>query len=261
MRKSQIKILIILTVVLAAVVCYALVPTGDDEEPLIKKIGLGMFKTTADNNDTTTIAALSDSIKTATVAVQEVDTTKQNILLLGDSMVEGLSRPFADYCAANGHEYNSVCWYSSTSKTWAKTDTLAYFLNKFNPTMVLVSLGGNEQFVRDLDDRERYVKKIIDVIGPDRKLVWIGTPSWKDDTGINEINRRNAGDDRYFNSKRLNISRAKDHIHPTSAGSVAWMDSIATWMGSFDYRHPIVMKKYSEKAGSKHLVLLQPMDI
>lgn len=258
MRKSQITILIIMTLVLAGVICYALVPMGEDEEPLIKKIGLGIFK---ENVDTTAVAALPDTIVQDTVAVMEVDTTKQNILLLGDSMVEGLSRPFADYCAHNGHEYNSICWYSSTSKTWAKTDTLAYFLNKFNPTMVLVSLGGNEQFVRDLDDRERYVKKIIDVIGPERKLLWIGTPSWKEDTGINDINLRYSGADRYFNSKRLKLSRAKDHIHPTSAGSSMWMDSIAIWMNSFSYRHPIVMEKYSEKASSKHLVLLQPMDI
>ena len=126
---SQKKILMILTVVLAAVLIYACIPSKGEEENKIKKVNLDALKETED--ETADSLTLTDSVQ---VEVQQVDTTKQRILLVGESMVEGLSRPFADYCAANGHEYNAVCWYSSTTKHWAVTDTLQHFINKFNPT-------------------------------------------------------------------------------------------------------------------------------
>jgi hypothetical protein len=145
---SQKKILMILTVVLAAVLIYACIPSKGEEEDKIKKVNLDALKETED--ETADSLTLTDSVQ---VEVQQVDTTKQRILLVGESMVEGLSRPFADYCAANGHEYNAVCWYSSTTKHWAVTDTLQHFINKFNPTYVFITIGGNELFVKDLDNR------------------------------------------------------------------------------------------------------------
>ena len=93
---SQKKILMILTVVLAAVLIYACIPSKGEEEDKIKKVNLDALKETED--ETADSLTLTDSVQ---VEVQQVDTTKQRILLVGESMVEGLSRPFADYCAAN----------------------------------------------------------------------------------------------------------------------------------------------------------------
>ena len=151
--KSQVKILLILFLVLVAVFAYASFWNGDNDENIIKKISLSELTADVSLSDDTVALSESDSVLTAKQQpeVSPLDTTPQNILLFGESMVEGLSRPFADYCTSNGHQFNSVCWYSSTTKHWAKTDTLRYFLNKFNPTYVLISVGGNEQFVKDLD--------------------------------------------------------------------------------------------------------------
>lgn len=248
--KSQIKILFILFVVLAAVLAYASFSKGDNDEVLIKKVRL------ADG-------AVSDSEAVAPNPVPEshpLDTTSQNILLLGESMVEGLSRPFADYCAANGHQFNAVCWYSSTTKHWAQTDTLQYFLQKFNPTYVLITIGGNEQFAKDLDVREKYIRRIIDQL-QGRKFVWLGTPAWKQDTGINDLTLKIVGQNRYFDGRNLKLDRKKDHAHPTTQASLQWMDEAARWLSSENTLFPIKMEKYTEHSKDKHLVVLQPMDI
>ena len=203
----------------------------------------------------------SESSEDKTAAqVVPVDSTPQNILLMGESMVEGLAKPFANYCAANGHQFNSVCWYSSTTRHWVQTDTLEYFLNKFNPSYVFVTIGGNEQFLSNLESREQFIKQIIRRIG-DRKLVWLGTPAWKKDTGINDLTRRIVGDDRYFDARNLNIKRKKDGAHPTPESSSLWMDSIAAWISSPRTRYPIVFSHYSDTVKSMHLNILQPMKL
>lgn len=213
------------------------------------------FLTSCQNNES---SPKVNSEETPTVT--PVDTTPQNILLLGESMVEGLAKPFANYCAANGHQFNSVCWYSSTTRHWVLTDTLEYFLNKFNPTYVLVTIGGNEQFLSNLESREQFIKQIIRRIG-NRKLVWLGTPAWKKDTGINDLTRRIVGDDRYFDARNLNIKRKKDGAHPTPESSSLWMDSIAAWISSGRTRYPIVFNHYSDTVKSMHLNILQPMKL
>lgn len=203
----------------------------------------------------------SESSEEKTAAqVVHVDSTPQNILLMGESMVEGLAKPFANYCAANGHQFNSVCWYSSTTRHWVQTDTLEYFLNKFNPSYVFVTIGGNEQFLSNLESREQFIKQIIRRIG-DRKFVWLGTPAWKKDTGINDLTRRIVGDDRYFDARNLNIKRKKDGAHPTPESSSLWMDSIAAWISSPRTRYPIVFSHYSDTVKSMHLNILQPMKL
>ena len=258
--KSQIKILLILLLVLIGVFAYAAFWTGDNYENVIKKISLKALEG-EEELIAETDSVDSDSLlkaKQEEEQVHQLDTTKQRILLFGESMVEGLARPFADYCAANGHEFNAVCWYSSTTKHWARTDTLNYFLNKFDPTYVLVSIGGNEQFIKDLDVREKYIKEILDIL-KDRKVVWLGTPAWKQDTGINDLTQKVVGKDRYYDSRDLVLARRKDHAHPTPKAACVWMDSVATWISSDQTRYPIIFNKYTESTKDKHLTLLQPM--
>ena len=260
--KSQIKIFLILTITLIAVLAYAFAPKQEDEEDVIKRISVKAWE--APKIELDSLTAFKDSVEED--MEEQVDSTPQRILLFGDSMIEGLATPFASYAAANGHEYKSVCWYSSTSIHWAKTDTLRHFMNEFKPTYIMVCLGGNELFVRDIDEREKNVKKILSIIG-DIPYVWIGTPNWKKDTGIGEIHRRLVGMDRYYESDKLFernkglLKRGKDGAHPTFSSASIWMDSIAVFVNSLKNKRPILFQKYQEKVkpGNKHLTLLQPM--
>lgn len=192
------------------------------------------------------IVTVNEPIVKDTLPVLKVDTAKQSILFFGDSMLEGLGLRMCDYAMENGHNFHSVCWYSSTSEIWSKTDTLEYFIKKTQPTFVMICLCSNEQFVRDLDKREKYVSDIISRLG-DIPFVWISPPSWKQDTGINNLIRNKVGKKRFFDSTKLEFVRGKDHVHPTFASAEIWMDSIAVWMNSFDTEYPIRMSVPTEK--------------
>ena len=81
------------------------------------------------------------------------DTSSHRILFVGDSMAGGLRHRMSQYATANGHTMEVVAWYSSSSKYWAKTDTLSAFIRKFKPTYIFLCIGSNELFVRNIAER------------------------------------------------------------------------------------------------------------
>ncbi|MBO7138694.1 MAG: SGNH/GDSL hydrolase family protein, partial [Bacteroidaceae bacterium] len=150
------------------------------------------------------------------------DSSSHHILFFGDSMVEGLLRRMNSYAFANGYEMTNVVWYSSTTEIWAQTDTLHYFINKVKPTFVMISLGANEQFIKNAAGRETCIRRILQELG-NTPYVWIGVPGWREDTGINDLTRQIVGKDHYFDSRGLTLQRGSDHMHPTFHASALWM--------------------------------------
>ncbi len=188
----------------------------------------------------------------------EMDTTSQKILLIGDSMIEYFMLRMKDYTYFNKHELKTVIWYSSQTKWYGSYDTLSYFIRKHKPSYVFLVLGANELFVGDIiKKRTKYVKNIISQLDT-VKFVWIGPPNWKDDTGINAMIKRNVGNERYFPSKNLNYKRTKDGAHPTKSSAALWMDSVAVWVMN-ESRYPIILNKPTKKTKkSANLTILQP---
>lgn len=204
--------------------------------------------------------AVPDSAKLAENKDNEVVFNKdsaQNILFIGDSMLEGLCKRFIDYTEQNKHNLQTIIWYSSTSDVWANTDTLQHFLKEYNPSYVVICLGANELFVKDVDVRKENIKKIVKKLG-NLPFVWISPPNWKDDTGINDAIISVVGKNRYFDSRYLTLARKKDHAHPTDAAAVTWMDTIARWMKSPQCAYPIHMDWPENDVKSKNVTLLQP---
>jgi hypothetical protein len=187
-----------------------------------------------------------------------MDSTKQKFLLIGDSMLEGLGYRLNDYCRQNGHTMNSVIWYSSSSLWYGNCDTLAYFIKKFEPTYIILVLGANELFIKDIYKRDAFVKHILKQIGS-RKYIWVGPPNWKDDTGINNLIVKNTGYKRYYPSKNLTYKRSKDGAHPTRESAVVWMDSVASFIMNKS-KYPVLMKFPSDsiKKKSPPTTLLMP---
>lgn len=193
----------------------------------------------------------NDSINQACTATSDTicapDTCGKRILFFGDSMVEGLSMRFSDYAQENGHELYTVCWYGSSTTGWATDlDTLRSFLKWSDADYIVVSLGGNELRVKDLDFRANNIKTIQDALG-NRPTVWIAPPSWIKNPTITEVIRSVVGNKRYFDSTRLTFNRGSDNMHPTFGSSSRWMDSIAVWMSSASTAHPILMKEPTKK--------------
>lgn len=163
---------------------------------------------------------------------EDDDSCGVRFLLIGDSMNEYLRMRLNDYCIANGYRMHCVIWYGSTTKQFGTCDTLAYFIRKYRPTNVLLTIGANELFVRDIiRKRTPYVQHIIDQLG-NIPYVWIGPPNWKDDTGINELIVTHVGESRYFESKKLSFDRCSDGAHPTRTSAYKWMDEIAKYLST-----------------------------
>ncbi len=189
----------------------------------------------------------------------QMDTTAQRILLIGDSMLEGLMLRLRDYAEFNHHELQPVIWYSSQTEWYGKYDTLKYFIRKFKPTYVMLVIGANELFVPNIQaKRDKFVKRILKQIDT-IKYVWIGPPNWKDDTGINDMIIRNVGEKRYYPSKNLTYKRFKDGAHPTHESASMWMDSVASWVMKKSM-YPIKLTVPTQKRkGTPHAILLQPL--
>lgn len=186
------------------------------------------------------------------------DTTAKIILLIGDSMLEGIGPRLAAYAEENGHTLYTVIWYSSTTERWGKSDKMSKYIHDLKPDYIFLSLGGNELFVSDIKNkRDKYVKKILKDIG-DIPFVWIGPPNWKPDTGINELIETNTKEGTFFLSNGMKFDRTKDGAHPTHASAALWVDSIVRWMPQHS-RFPIKMNIPSKtSAKAKRIFMHMP---
>lgn len=189
----------------------------------------------------------------------KVDTCHQRILLIGDSMLDGLARRFHDYAVGNGHYLRTVIWYGSTSKHWANSKDLVWHIRQEKPTFIIMSLGTNEIGYHDMEAREKYIQKIAEMFG-DIPYIWIGPISWPriKDNGIGAAIERTVGKNRFFDSTKVKMARAKDGVHPTFQASALWVDKIAQWMSSPETAHPIVMNKPAKKTLLTNYITYKP---
>lgn len=190
------------------------------------------------------LEAVLDSLMKRIDSSAVLDTSSHKILLTGDSMCEGLMFRFKEYAKANNHELKTVIWYSSTTVWWSESDSLSKLVRKYNPDYIFFTTGSNELFIRNIEEREKYIQDIISQ-AEDRKFIWIGPPNWADDTGINDLIIRNVGRDRFFESRYLTFERGPDGAHPTWSSSAVWADTISTWIMEKS-RYKILMHKPDE---------------
>lgn len=168
-------------------------------------------------------------------ADETIDTSSKYILFCGDSMTEESLHALRKIAEANGHQLFTCIWYSSDTKLWSETNRLAILIKEYKPDFVFFTLGSNELFIKNINDREKYIKDIVlDADTANIPFVWIGPPNWKDDTGINNLIETAVGESRFYESKNLRkkLARKSDGAHPTRAGAAVWVDSIVTWFGA-----------------------------
>lgn len=171
-----------------------------------------------------------------------VDTAHQVILLIGDSMTDGLGHIFVDYAAENDYELHTVVWYGSRTDHWAKRGDLEYHINRVHPTFIVLCLGTNDLGFYDFNRRQQWINDIINKVG-DIPFVWIGPLPWAKirNRDLVGIIRNSVGEKRFFDSSNLRIPRA-DGVHPTLAGAKVWMNKIAQWLSNPEVTlHPIQM--------------------
>jgi lysophospholipase L1-like esterase len=145
-------------------------------------------------------------------------------------MTERLLFSLIKYCKYNGHEFLAVPVYSSTTQSLAQSDTLDKLIAKFQPTLILLTLGSNELFIPKIKaERAKYVEAILKKF-KGCKFIWIGPPNWAKDTGINELILSYVGKNRFFDSRHLDLARDRDGAHPTFEAGKFWADTLARWI-------------------------------
>jgi hypothetical protein len=154
--------------------------------------------------------------------------TNGNILLIGDSQLEGLRLPVYNYCKWNNLKLvASVVWYGSTTKQWGSTDTLSNLLRKYKPSLVIIALGLNELFVKDFEKRKEYINTIKSTLSAAAtRYYWIGPAAWKQDDGIVALLAEMNGN-HFFDSSKLVLERSSDGRHPSKDAAWIWMDAVS----------------------------------
>ena len=188
----------------------------------------------AENSKIPLSKALIDSnrnvIKANYVIPELSDTTKQRILLIGDSEIGGLRYSINDYCRENGHKIVlAVEWYSATTFNFGRSDTIDKIIARYKPTYVFMVIGLNELYAKDLKARKIAANKLAEKL-KGIPYTWIGPANWQEDFGINKVYESSAEPGAYFMSKNLTLPRSKDGRHPDNKGYRIWMDSIAAWV-------------------------------
>lgn len=160
-----------------------------------------------------------------------VNGSTQHILLAGDSMAgaAGLEYGFRKYAMYNGHRLTVVSQASSTTAIWSSQNKLKNAIATYKPTFIIIALGANELFVRDIPRRKKYIRNILKQAG-NTPVIWVGPPNWRKDTGINKAIQSIVGKERFFLSEHIKMTRQYDGIHPDIKGSVTWTDTLTTWI-------------------------------
>lgn len=153
------------------------------------------------------------------------------MLHIGDSFtLAGFAQALKPRMKALGARYEVRAETSSFTTTWsAKMERL---VANTQPDLVLITLGANEVANTDPAAHAPAVRRIVSAIG-NRPCVWISPPSWRKDTGIVDVIRKNSAPCRFFDSDKLvtqPIPRQADKIHPTEQGGAIWADAFWSWL-------------------------------
>lgn len=251
----------LLSLALIVILVVAFVDDITIGEWTIKKAPISDYLLKEESNTLLSLEESADSINAADLQPEiiKTDSLPQSLFIFGDSMTFNLALRLAQYAKQNGHTIHSVNWDSSNTKIWAEHDTLAYYIEKFRPTQIFISLGSNELYISKPETRLPYIKKILEVIDT-IPYVWIGPPNWKEDGGINDLLARTCRPGSFFRSAGMEFQRKADHIHPTRSSSASWIDSIMRWLPSS--AHPFIaeMPSDSVKKANPHIIFLKALN-
>ncbi len=235
--------------------------TADFMTTLFSPVKTGPVRSATPTDATASVAA-KPSKPAATAycrpASVKTDTLAKTILFIGDSMLEGLSPRLAAYAKKNGHKMYSVIWYSSSTEIWGSSTKLKDYIGQLHPDYVVICLGANELFVRDIaKKRRRYVESMLRQIGK-LPYIWIGPPNWKPDTGINDLLAEVLAPGSFYLSNGQHFDRQRDGAHPTRKSAAAWMDRVCRWIVASS-AHPIKLDVPAEASAHCRTFVLQPV--
>ena len=154
------------------------------------------------------------------------------VLLFGDSMAVGLDQHMRQLAAEAGVPYTGKGIVGTRLDQWDDSAWLDQTLASFQPTLILVSLGTNDEATAPgaIDRQAPHLAALLEKL--DRTgaaVVWIGPPHLPfPRQGVSDMIRENVPF--YFESENLDIPRGPDNLHPNAAGYAGWAGAIWQWL-------------------------------
>jgi len=158
---------------------------------------------------------------------------KSRVFLLGDSLAVGLAPHLETVLRESGVPFSHVSKVGTRIDQWANSQVLNTKLTEFDPTLILVSLGTNDEYLTgDAVGRQQpYLEQLLQNLGSHGEIAWIGPPALpKASNGIVPMLKDRVPASHYFTSDSLQIPQGPDRIHPTARGYAVWAGSIWRWL-------------------------------
>lgn len=167
------------------------------------------------------------------------------VLLIGDSLALGLEYPLRSLAGDAEVPFRTEAIGGSNLRHWNNRNAmLAYAtsigeappalleqtLLEFHPTLILVSLGTNDEFLgeagvaAEADDLDQ----LLEFLESYAEVAWIGVPHLGGTAGAVAMIRETGVP--YYPTEKLEIPRAGDNLHPTVAGYAGWAGSLWDWL-------------------------------
>jgi lysophospholipase L1-like esterase len=170
------------------------------------------------------------------------------LLLIGDSLGVGLRYPMKALAQEAGVAFDNVTQEGANMGHFASESAafkgrqlgreLRAKLQSFRPTLVLVSLGTNDEAI----SRYNRTANVVALQGPKfeallrllrasaPEVAWIVPPrnSFMS-TGLRQLIRDRLGRGKYFDSEKYAIPKQPDQVHPTPKGYAGWAGLIWRW--------------------------------
>ncbi len=189
------------------------------------------------------------SARAASPVWRKIDFAKDRLLLVGDSLAVGLGAKLAEEGAevANRTVAKSGAQITAFVGNGGMVSALEQAIAEFNPTVILVSLGTNDEAVRkskpEMDVAAAKAQQVDELLKRfvGYHTIWIGPPSfkaWPMDRKFRDMLMMKVGPENYFPTETaFNDDRANDGIHFTTRGYGKWLKSIGHWIRNQNNRY------------------------
>lgn len=162
----------------------------------------------------------------------------ERVLLVGDSLSAGLGPHMGKLARGCGTPFFVHGVVGSHVTQWTQPSWLNAELRRAKPTVVLVSLGGNDFMRNDPHNVERAIGQLVATVrASGARLLWISPPSmpFADAVGARTMWQTALGGAAHIDwypTEQLDIPRASDHIHPTIAEYAKLSRTLWQWVAS-----------------------------
>ena len=165
------------------------------------------------------------------------------LMLVGDSLSVGLAPPLKAVAVESGVSFVHVGETGTRIDQWSSNSTvqgikLNQTLASFAPTLILVSLGTNDEYLKKYGTADVLAKQkpyidalMVKLKATGAEVAWIGPPTNAyQSPELRAYLASVVGKSRYFPSEKYTLPRQQDGLHPTVAGYAGWTGLIWQWV-------------------------------